>query len=133
MRPGSQAGKPDVAAVKFAHSYCEAAHRLLDDISLAPRLRYCEKVEGFAEKLRTAVRTLHDANFVHGDLQVPNILVTEDGGMKVTDLDWCGRDGEVRYPSNINMNKRVGWDPDVTRGGLVKKGHDRPMCSRLTG
>ena len=157
MKPESQAGEPDVVVVKFAYSYCEAAHRLLDKISLAPRLRYCDQVESigmyvvvmdfvggkhivaprqdqdFANKLRTAVQTLHDANFVHGDLREPNILVTKDGGMKIIDFDWCGKDGEVCYPFDINLDERAGWDPDVTHGGLIKKGHDRSMFARLTG
>ena len=157
MKPDSQAGEPNVVVVKFAHSYCEVAHRLLDEISLAPRLRYCEKVESigmyavvmdfvggkhiaaphsdqdFADKLRMAVQTLHDANFVHSDLREPNILVTKDGGMKIIDFDWCGKDGEVCYPSDINLDERAGWDPDVTRGGLIKKDHDRSMFTHLTG
>jgi hypothetical protein len=45
MKPESQAGESGIVVVKFAHSYCEAAHRLLDKISLAPCLRYCEEVK----------------------------------------------------------------------------------------
>ena len=48
--------------------------------------RRTETREDFSEKLRTAVQTLHDANLVHCDLRGPNILVTEDGGMKIVDF-----------------------------------------------
>ena len=48
--------------------------------------RGTETREGFSDKLRTAVQTLHSANFVHCDLRGPNILVTEDGGMRIVDF-----------------------------------------------
>jgi hypothetical protein len=157
VEPANQAGALDVV-VKFAYSYCKTAHMLLAENSFAPRLQYCEKVESvgmyvvvmdlvvgehishtahgdlsFADKLRTAVQILHDADFVHGDLREPNILVTEDGDTKIIDFDWCGKDREARYPSDINLGNGVYWDPDVTRGGLIKKDHDRTMFRRLTG
>ena len=121
VEPMSQAGESGVVVVKFAHSYCGAAHRLLAEKSLAPRLRYCEKVESigmyvvvmdlvigggvreprqdrwFTDKLQAAIKTLHDANFVHGDLRGPNILITEDDDTKVHK-----------------------WDASVARGGLIK-------------
>ena len=157
MEDRNQPGESSVVVVKFAHSYCKAAHSLLAGMSLAPHVRYCEKVESvgmyvvimdlvignyveapyqdqrFADKLRTAIQTLHDANFVHGDLREPNVLITEDGDMKIIDFDWCGKEGEVHYPSDINLGKGVGWDSDVVCGGLIKKNHDLSMFVRLTG
>ena len=157
MKPMSQAGESRIVVVKFTHSYCGAAHRLLAEMSLAPRLWYCEKVETVGmyvvvmdlasgeyigihcqdrrldSKLRTAIQTLHDMKFVHGDLREPNILVTEDGDVKIIDFDWCGKDGEVRYPSDISLGVGAGWDPSVTRGGLIRKDHDLSMYFRLTG
>ena len=155
IEPASQVGGPDVV-VKFAHSYCKDAHMLLAQRSFAPRLRYCEEVESvgmhvvvmdlavgkhakatlndksLVRKLQTAIQALHDAGFVHGDLREPNILVTE-GDVKIIDFDWCGKDGEVRYPASINLGGSLGWDRDVARGGLIKKEHDQRMFCRLTG
>lgn len=155
MEPMSQAGESRVVAVRFTDSYCEAAHRLLAEISLAPRLWYCgqfgdfrmyvvvmDLVSGeyievpcqdqrFASQLQTAIQTLHNMNFVHGDLREPSILVTENGDMKIIGFDWCGKDGEAHYPPHINLE--AGWDPDVTGGGLMRKDHDRLMYFRLTG
>ena len=149
-----QAGGSDVV-VKFAHSYCRPTHKLLAGISLAPRLQYCEKVDSIgmyivvmdlaaemdigvsfqdqsiSSKLRKAIQALHDVGFVHGDLQEPNILVTDNGDMKIIDFDWCGKEREVYYPSDINLG--ISWDPEVKRGGLIKKDHDRWMYSKLTG
>lgn len=39
----------------------------------------------------------------------------------------------VRYPSDISLGVGAGWDPDVTRGSLIRKDHDRSMYFRLTG
>ena len=41
----------------------------------------------FTSKLRTAIQNLHDADSVHGGLREPNILVTEDDDMKITDWE----------------------------------------------
>ena len=82
----------------------------------------------FAEKLQMAAQTLHDTDFVYGDLREPNILVTEDSGLKNIDFNWYGKDGEVCYPSDINVKRSVRWDPDVT-----KKNHDRSVFLRPTG
>jgi len=141
MEPMSQAGKSRIVVVKFTRSYCEAAHRLLAEISFAQRLWYCEKVENIGMyvvvmdlaagryigihyqdqrlvgKLRTAIQTLHGMNFVHGDLRELNILVTKNGNMKIIDFDWCGKDGEMCYPSDISLDVGAGRDPNVTRRG----------------
>ena len=155
VEPPKEEGEPDFVVVKFTRSYCKDAHMLLAQESLAPDLRYCEMVEsigmyvvvmdfvfgdypeapfqnwGFTEKLRTAIQTLHDKDFVHGDIREGNILVSEDGNVKVIDFDWCRKVGEARYPSDINLD--LPWHPDVARGGLIKKEHDQNMFLRLTG
>jgi serine/threonine protein kinase len=156
-KPVGQVGEPEGVVVKFTHSYCGAAHRLLAEQLLAPRLRYCEKVESIgmyvvimdlvgrdisasfrdqqrvANKLRTAIKTLHGSGLVHGDLREPNILVTEDGDVKIIDFDWSGKEGEAYYPSDINLGSGIWWDSEVARGGLIKKKHDRTMYQNLTG
>ena len=71
--------------------------------------------------------------FCESNIREPNILVTKNGDMKIIDFDWCGKDGEVRYPSDISLGVGAGWDPDVTCGGLIRKDHDRSMYFRLTG
>jgi hypothetical protein len=144
--------------VKFAHSYCGEAHRLLADSSLAPRLLYCEKVKdvgmyvvvmGLAvnlvgakeilnepklarrvtQDLQRAVQILHDADFVHGDLREPNILVQKGGNVQIIDYDWCGKEGEVYYPADINDG--IQWADGVYCGGPIKKEHDKEMVKHL--
>ncbi|KAJ7639135.1 hypothetical protein FB45DRAFT_739360, partial [Roridomyces roridus] len=38
---------------------------------------------------------------VHGDLRPENILVHENGSVRVVDFDWAGKVGEVHYPYNL--------------------------------
>jgi hypothetical protein len=147
------------AVVKFAHSYCEAAHKLLVNELLAPRLHFCKKLEDVgmyvvimdlvkepagitemlgdqefttkvAKNMEKAVRLLHAAGMVHGDLRRPNILVQESGNVQIIDFDWCGKEGEVRYPATINL-AQIHWADGVTREGMIKKEHDREMLKDL--
>jgi Ser/Thr protein kinase RdoA (MazF antagonist) len=51
--------------------------------------------------LATALKALHDAGFVHGDVHEVNVLVldTSDGAeVRLVDFDWSGREGEDTYP-----------------------------------
>jgi len=148
----SESGERHHVAVKFANSYCKAAHVLLAKNSFAPHLRYCEKVESvgmhvaimdfvathdkepkdLAKKVREAVSILHKAGFVHGDLRKPNVLFTEEGEIKIIDFDWCGKEGEVRYPLDINENGSIKWAGGVRCGGEIKRGHDQEMFEHLT-
>jgi hypothetical protein len=88
--------------------------------------------EDHIEQLRTAVKTLHDANYVHGDLRAPNALITT-GGLKLVDFDWCGEEGKARYPADIFLAPDLGWHSGVRRGGLITKDHDEHMFELMTG
>ena len=43
-------------------------------------IRIFFKKKSFTGKLQTTVKALHDAGYVHSDLQEPNIMATSDGG-----------------------------------------------------
>ena len=147
--PATQAGKADIVVVKFADSYCKAAYMFLSEISLAPLLRYCEEVESVGmyvvimdfvrgELLRSAANRrqgLARRGFCPRRHSTAEYL--DHGGWRRANHRFRlgGKAGEVRYPwdININMDRAVRWDPDVTRGGLIKKGHNRTMFRRLTG
>jgi serine/threonine protein kinase len=142
--------------IKFTPVYCEDAHRALADMGRAPFLRFCKRVdnvgmyvvimdyedgehadipledEDHIEQLRMAVKALHDANYVHGDLRAPNALITT-GGLKLIDFDWCGEEGKARYPADIFLAPDLGWHSGVRRGGLIKKCHDEHMFELMTG
>ena len=52
--------------------------------------------ESTVADLTEAIRMLHSAGMVLGDLRTSNVLVSETGAM-VKSFDWCGREGDARY------------------------------------
>jgi len=147
---GDKDGAKHDVVIKFTSTYCEAAHRKLAEVRWAPSLRFCERVESVGmyvvvmdyyggdsgkpfgdkehiEQLREAVKTLHDADYVHGNLQEPNILVTAEG-VKIVGFDWCGKAGVARYPADI-----LGQHAGVRYGDPITKDHDERMFKLLTG
>ena len=148
--------EPEQVVIKFTPVYCKDAHETLAAMGQAPLLRFCEHVdsigmyvvvmdyedgehanrpledEAHIEQLRTAMKALHDANYVHGDLRAPNILIAT-GGLKLIDFDWCGEEGKARYPADVSLFPDLGWHKEVRRGGLIAKAHDEHMFELLTG
>lgn len=153
--------------VKFASRYSREAHELLSNASppLAPRLWHCAREPSVnnlfvvvmdyvehrwhagevlrmntaqIESLRLAVRMLHAAGLVFGDLRGPNVLLVEDRVMLI-DFNWAGKEGEAKYPGDILLPLErteippIKWHPQVKRGGLIKQKHDVFMFSKLTG
>jgi len=146
---GSQ-GRKEVV-VKFTRRYGEVGHTKLAEVSLAPALRFCQRVDAvgmfvvimdyveidpvqhglpdkWKEGLKEGLNVLHESNLVFGDLRLPNLLMHE-GGIKFIDFDWCGEEGVARYPGDLICDH--GWHPDVKRDGLMKKEHDIHMFKAL--
>ncbi|KDR76199.1 hypothetical protein GALMADRAFT_210854 [Galerina marginata CBS 339.88] len=118
--------------VKFTARYNEAAHRLLAEAKLAPKLYFCgrvvgdlymivmERVDGTSiwqlqqdktpipeivlTKVEEAVGLLHQQDIVFGDLRPNNILYVPapESHAVLVDFDWPGRDGEGKYPATLN-------------------------------
>ena len=90
--------------VKFCESYGETAHRILAAAGLAPELRYCSQIVGGAfmvmmdlidgpdahqkfkhsdlpptvlEDIQNALKKLHEAGLVFGDMRRPNIMLVK--------------------------------------------------------
>jgi len=77
-----------------------------------PKLRERRHIE----ELWKAVKTLHDAGYVHGDIRWPNVLITGDG-LKLIDFDWCGEVGTAEYPADIFIDPdNAQWHRGVGRG-----------------
>ncbi len=150
---------PQKVVVKFTNRYCEAAHRLLAEHGLAPKLYYAafespstggpgmmvvvmDLIEDAKEnlesgnakqrkKLGDAMSLLHDNNFVFGDLRDPNVLLHEDDNLYLIDFDWGGVVGTVKYPVDICEDADMDWHPDVVGGGLIEVEHDKYRAKRL--
>lgn len=82
---------------KFTPTYCADVQRKLTKMGRTPRLRFCKPTENagmyvvimdckdgthayvplvggkHTEQLRTAVKTLHEEDYVHSDIQEPNV------------------------------------------------------------
>ncbi|KAL5640693.1 hypothetical protein ACGC1H_001243 [Rhizoctonia solani] len=87
------------------------------------------------EDVKTALDLLHANNLVFGDLRPPNVLVVQDnnGSLRgrLVDFEWCGVEGEARYPAGMNQSKKIGWAPGAVKGSRLSKEHDRHMFDKL--
>lgn len=150
--------------VKFTKRYNERAHRILADEGLAPQLYYCSRIAGglymivmkracgieahlyeqgismpsrLTKELECAVRLLHQADIVHGDLRLTNILITDEDNphIVVIDFDWAGVAGKDRYPPSLNdryeSNGELRWAPGVERYGVMMVEHDHWQFERF--
>ena len=49
--------------------------------------------------------------------------------LKLWDFDWAGKNGEARYPLDINMAHE--WAPNVRAGGIMYHDHDQFQLDKL--
>ncbi|KAL9716775.1 hypothetical protein Ac2012v2_001227 [Leucoagaricus gongylophorus] len=109
-----------------SHQYCEIERRPLE--------------KNVYKAVQQALVELHGEGFVHGDLREANIMVKRDGvdseglhDIILVDFDWAGKEGSVRYPSNITLNHILLPRPDdVERGGPIAAAHDNEMLKFLS-
>ena len=139
--------------VKFTRTYSEDVHELLARAGFAPELFAVEDLVGgwkmvvmeylsgwemletkshqerlgYQERLKNALRIIHDHDFVHGDVRGPNILVSE-GNIKLIDFDHCGMDGVMKYPREWDHTHRPA---DAKEGDFMRKRHDDWMLERI--
>ncbi|KDN50498.1 hypothetical protein RSAG8_00996, partial [Rhizoctonia solani AG-8 WAC10335] len=50
---------------------------------------------------------------------------------RLIDFEWCGVEGEARYPAGMNQSKKIGWALGAAKGSLLLKQHDRHMFGNL--
>lgn len=117
-------------AVKFTEVYNKEAHELLANKEFASRLlhydgetfqdftmvimeyadekqliqKYSDSIPAeILTKINKALDILHCQDLVFGDLRLLNILVTEDGEIRLMDFNWCEKKGQATYPQDINL------------------------------
>lgn len=90
------------------------------------RKSYDERLE-YQEELRNALGIIHGADFVHGDVRSPNILVS-GAHIKLIDFDHCGKDEVMKYPREWDHSLRPA---DAKEGDLMRKRHDTWMFDRI--
>ena len=139
--------------VKFTRTYSEVVHKLLAGNGFAPELFAVEDLAGgwkmvvmeylsgwvmlgekprrerlkYKEKLKDALRVIHDQDLVHGDVRCPNILVSEDD-INFVDFDDCGKEGVKRYPREWDHRQRR---DDAKEGDFMLRDHDDWMLDRI--
>jgi len=105
---------------------------VMDDISaeyerLPPSPDYL-----FGEQVQQALSRLHAEGYVHGDVRDVNIMVKKarysekEFQIMLVDFDWAGKEGETRYPSNLNR-ETVRGPEGAENGNLIKYEHDWKM------
>ncbi|PCH44878.1 hypothetical protein WOLCODRAFT_139303 [Wolfiporia cocos MD-104 SS10] len=144
-------GGENEVVVKFTERYNADAHRLLANSGLAPKLYSCSRVMGglymvvmerrkdgipyeVYEDVESAIRKLHEADLVFGDLRMPNILCVRDGSKTsgvLLDYDWAGTDEKDRYPSTLNHQLVDEWARGMERYGVMRQEHDKEMLEML--
>ncbi|KAG7091471.1 hypothetical protein E1B28_010502 [Marasmius oreades] len=89
------------------------------------------------DDVKTALKKLHEKNIVFGDVRVQNIMVAADKKRVdrvrgyLIDFDWCGADGEARYPITMS-NLKVYEETGMHAYGKMHMYHDRELLERLT-
>ena len=82
------------------------------------------------EKVEEAIRKLHAADFVFGDLRGPNIIFSEDRAFLIG-FDWAGRVGKARYPRGLSRSVRWPGEVEELEMKPILMDHDRFMLDQL--
>ncbi|KAL4065048.1 hypothetical protein J3A83DRAFT_4263978 [Scleroderma citrinum] len=149
-----------LVCIKFARRYSKDAHEICASLGHAPALHGFEKIPGgwymiVMDKLpneydmlcgptppislindirKNALAPLHEQGYVHGDIRDTNIMVPKSDKTKfmLVDFEWAGKNGEVRYPMNVNKGPTL-WRPDgAVDGALIRPEHDIDMLNYIT-
>ena len=81
------------------------------------------------KKLSDAIKELHNADFVHGDLRENNVFLTSDGNVAIIDFDWAGRKHEAKYP--LWMNPYIEWPPGALPEQLITPDQDNWWLQKI--
>ena len=71
------------------------------------------------ESIASFIENLGEKKMVHGDIRKRNIMVNDKARFKLIDFDWAGMEGEMLYPSDINLDPVLGWPPGVRSCGEI--------------
>jgi RIO-like serine/threonine protein kinase len=109
---------------------------LVEGCDAYQKFKYKELPSAVMKDVELALKKLHDAGLVFGDLRRPNVMVYKPQGKDdeewrglLVDFDWAGPVGEVKYPPMLN--KKISWPGGVDAETEIKKDHDLQMLKRL--
>ena len=94
-----------------------------------PRNLNPDDIKIVSKDIRAAIHLLHEANLVHGDLRIPNMVISNGRGSLI-DFDSAGMEGVVKYPWSLNSNITWPKDCDLLVRMPIWKDHDIFMFKR---
>ena len=77
---------------------------------------------GVRDNVVKVMNSFHELGYVHGDLRGENIMIADDGQVKIIDFDWAGLAGQVQYPHF--MNPQIQWHINARPDELIQTEHD---------
>ena len=102
--------------------WCSLNDRLNDAEPLTPVF-----AKSVIRKLQATVNALHERNYVHGDLRATNVLVSNDGDVRIVDFNWAGKSDHVYYPKSLNPE--IDW-PGVPEN-RIRENHDHYFVAEM--
>jgi serine/threonine protein kinase len=79
------------------------------------------------QSVKNALNVLKYKNMVHGDLRMNNILLVNNGTVKIIDFEFSGCTAgptPARYPPFLNKSGEIEWAPGVRCDGPLAVEHD---------
>jgi serine/threonine protein kinase len=153
MTKGGSHPKKQVV-VKFVQRYSSEVHDVLAAVSMAPSLLYYGRIDpdvdygkwkmvvmdyfdgkpsydgdrhrdaDVSKKVLEAIKVVHSAGYVLGDVRPPNVMIGEEDQVMLIDFDWAGEEGGVWYPAY--MSEGI-WTDGIERMEKIKMTHDTDM------
>jgi RIO-like serine/threonine protein kinase len=98
------------------------------------------------EDINNALKKLHEAGLVFGDMRRPNIMLVKSRSAydededahgedewhgQLIDFNWSGPIGKARYPPTLNNDGRTTWAFGIEPAGLIEKRHDGDVLEKI--
>ncbi|XP_065842688.1 uncharacterized protein [Oscarella lobularis] len=117
---------PKVFAMNNTRLYTMVVMEKVEGVTLNKFLEEKEQhhpdhVAKVCSNVEKALEYLHKKGFAHGDFREWNILITDDGLVKIVDFDWvCEESVDAVYP--VHLNDTVRWP--CSKNDKIEKMHD---------
>ncbi|KAF8547952.1 hypothetical protein OG21DRAFT_1567390 [Imleria badia] len=101
--------------------------QFVEGLTLEEAVKRNEVPPSLKDDLSRAIKQLHDADYVFGDLRPPNVIVTPEGTstVRLIDFEWAGQYDEVKDP--VSISRSIKWPEGVQGLKPIRKEHDLVM------